>query len=873
MFVMSNVAWLKLNRVLLCCLVWIVGVWLLVSWGQTAVAQPGCAPIYNQPAGWVIEICPTDPDVGVPMTVTLNGAAQGTAAYIRFAHPAQADPGQPQVAVIYASGYVRLKQNADPVPPIPFGTSFVLGPAYWADSATYYHNPQLTELAVDTSWLPEGPIRMTAVGQNGAFDVQYELTLPTPRDRQTRLHVNQVYTATTAVAIDPIRRDEAQGFKLVQFSSMFVNEGQPCVGGHSDCHDSNALRFIGDDLIRHQLPFTTLVPSTLLLTTTVPLGSTWVDVLHTDDESWQGNTPNTRIALDVMPLTPTVTVQGWISATNSPDEDNVGVWLHDDGPASQSWAAGQNATVGYWLLAQDNPPEPWSDLDLRTGEVLLDFEGAYDCYFVKDAGQATSGSIYEMAGYTDTAVQLDYDLGSDNGNWTQLRCDFDPPLDLSAYDHLRFDWRGDWGGGNSLEVALMSLVAGQERIFGRGYHHATQHGWWGQMVIPFNFLHPWTISTTLNTAQISSVFFSVVKDPVADVGGNGRIAFDNISAFNAISRSVPTDFEEVGTHMTATETAVNWLISQQQPSGLLQSWAEDTTCAAHIYDQALAMLVFSHQGHWAEASAIVTTLGVIQNLDGSWFKAYDCAVNPPTDISGQNRWEGDVAWAVYALNRYLALGGSHPQAEVIRNKAADWLVSRIDTADGCLVIDHTEGTIDAWWALQGSGPAYREAADGLRKCLLTYYWDEAVGRFKGGRDWQQPYLDNQTWGAAFLQGICQPKQGLRALSYARATLVVPAQGGQGYGLDGQAGPWSVWHEGMGQYVALGGEGARDLLWDLFAQQEADGSMPASFDVFSGGGVWTAQWHGVAPTAWFIFALNDLPFTAQGCLGYLPFLQK
>ena len=32
---------------------------------------------------------------------------------------------QPQVAVFYASGFVRLKPNADPT---PFGTSVILGP-------------------------------------------------------------------------------------------------------------------------------------------------------------------------------------------------------------------------------------------------------------------------------------------------------------------------------------------------------------------------------------------------------------------------------------------------------------------------------------------------------------------------------------------------------------------------------------------------------------------------------------------------------------------------------------------------------------------------------------------------------------------------
>lgn len=93
----------------------------------------------------------------------------------------------PQVAVFYATGFVRLKQNADPLPPIPFGSSFVLGPAYRSDLPSYHHNPQLTDVAIDAEQLPSGPLRLTANGVNGDFDVTYEMTLPPPRDRQARL--------------------------------------------------------------------------------------------------------------------------------------------------------------------------------------------------------------------------------------------------------------------------------------------------------------------------------------------------------------------------------------------------------------------------------------------------------------------------------------------------------------------------------------------------------------------------------------------------------------------------------------------------------------------------------------------------------------
>lgn len=351
------------------------------------------------------------------------------------------------------------------------------------------------------------------------------------------------------------------------------------------------------------------------------------------------------------------------------------------------------------------------------------------------------------------------------------------------------------------------------------------------------------------------------------------MAIDNLSAFNVASRTVPARFSSVTPNTVASTAAVKWLASQQQATGLLKSWQEEPICTAHIYDQALALLAFSREEMWAAADSLVDGLARAQNGDGSWSKSYDCsnAALPCADCD--NKWEGDVAWAVYALSHYLRLGGAHPQAAGARNRAADWLVTRLGPADGCLVIDHTEGTIDAWWALHASGPAYRDEADQLKNCLLTYYWDEEMGRFKGGKDWQQPYLDNQTWGGAFLRAIGRGESARRALSYADEVLRLPAQGGQLYGFDGQGGPWSVWNEGTGQYAAVGGAGAGDAVLELLAQQRPDGAMPGSPDDFNGGGVWTTRWHGVAPTAWLYFALTGAPFHPPPWQIWLPLILK
>src|SRR5207248_3036292 len=142
-------------------------------------------------------------------------------------------------------------------------------------------------------------------------------------------------------------------------------------------------------------------------------------------------------------------------------------------------------------------------------------------------------------------------------------------------------------------------------------------------------------------------------------------------------------------------------------------------------------------------------------------------------------------------------------------------------------------TLDAYQALHAAGPEFAASASRLRQCLLTRYWDEEMGRFKGGQNSWRPYLDNQTWGAGFLSAVGEDAKARRALGYARSTLLTVAAGGALFGLDGNAGPWSVWNEGTAQYVAAGGTGAGDLLRELLAQQRTDGAMPGSPDDYAG----------------------------------------
>jgi hypothetical protein len=323
--------------------------------------------IYEGQNGWAIWANFSDSHVGSTMKVTDGKNSTSNVSFIKIVHVSQKDPQRfPEVAIIYASGYIKLKQNADPNLTIPFGGSFVLGPAYNGSNSTsdkylYNNSPMINHLEIDTSLLPELPLKLKATGTNRDFNVTYDIVMPKPTDLLTKLHVNQTYKATDNITISKTARQKHEGFKLVQFSSMFINENASCDRGNKDCHDNNAARYAGNNLV--EKAFRDLILSSFIFGNPQNLSRPWLDLLHTDNDSWHnnkvnvsGNTPNLRIVIDNVSEESILVPQGWINKTTNPNDDNVGLWIHDDGNASVSWKKGQEGHIGYCLLAQDNPP-------------------------------------------------------------------------------------------------------------------------------------------------------------------------------------------------------------------------------------------------------------------------------------------------------------------------------------------------------------------------------------------------------------------------------------------------------------------------------------------------------------------------------------
>jgi hypothetical protein len=482
--------------------------------------------------------------------------------------------------------------------------------------------------------------------------------------------------------------------------------------------------------------------------------------------------------------------------------------------------------------------------------IVYDIGNGSHCNISPGFESSCSGKIMSslkgVEGKDGKALQLLYALDNCSNSYAEINLSFDPPQDLSAYDHLVIDWKGNQRA-NSLNVGIADAEGTQQ--IAPLYRNVTKKSWWGPLVVPFRY-----IGRDLDFSEVKKIFISVKNDSDTEdyknEGGIGSIAIDNLRAINISARKVPLDFENVKPDLNASKAAAKWLLSQQQPTGLLKSWEDEDNRLAHLYDQALALIVFSQEENMSDnATQLVNVLVEMQkqNKDGSWNQTYDFSTCNSTTT---DKWIGDVAWVVYALNRYIELVGEHPGAKKAIDNGTIWLQDQIKSSPA-------EGAIDTWWALQASG--MEKESNNLRDFIIASYWDESAGRFKAGKDDWKPVSDVQTWGAAMLKATGEKEKALRALSYAREALSVSSQDQKVTALGDQAGPWSVSNECTGQYIVAGGEGSNEFLQELVSQQRDDGAMPGSPDNFKGAGAWNTQWHGVAPTAWLYFASNKGPF--------------
>ncbi len=292
----------------------------------------------------------------------------GRAKLLAFAKRVPNTDRFPQVLVIYASGYLRLKAGADPTPPLPFGQSFVLGPAIFGTSASFpkktlFFHPQLQRVAIDTSQLNQDGagrmlIRITGSSSNLSpnsattnqiMNLAWALTLEEPHDLATTLHVAGTFEFTEDVAPDPVQTKRFESVRLLQISTMFIDHVR---------HDVNALRFRTagnivtlsyDPALSHRL----LPVTPRSLDPAMPM----FDSIHTDDVGRpNGKTPSYKIRINSTtgPMTGPITVRAFFNSSQNLQDDNLGLWAFQQMPACIK--KGTAGSIDYSVIASINSP-------------------------------------------------------------------------------------------------------------------------------------------------------------------------------------------------------------------------------------------------------------------------------------------------------------------------------------------------------------------------------------------------------------------------------------------------------------------------------------------------------------------------------------
>jgi hypothetical protein len=501
------------------------------------------------------------------------------------------------------------------------------------------------------------------------------------------------------------------------------------------------------------------------------------------------------------------------------------------------------------------PVPGWNDT------LLIDAENPVS-WQVEQDDPAAGSLVQSTAGVVGAGIAFRWALGS--GQWTQAKYSFSTPLDLSQHDLIGVSLKAD--GQPEAGQVFQLVFADINNVF---YKYELPSGtrgvnrWLINLPIPKD---KWTYAFggsggPIDWSHINRFFVTVIRG-AGPQGLNGVISFDQLQAARTADWPRATNFETVLARPTEGLKALNYIRSQQKETGLIVSWKEESTLNAWLYDQALGLLALTRGGAWASgqpqddfarsAQSLAEFLVQAQKEDGRWARGWNPATGEERVV---DEWVGDQSWMAMALVVYAHASGND-RAAVAARKSGEWIAGRLDEEGKAT--DSSEGNIDAWWALRAVNRG--SDADRVLAYLNTSVWDPSMGYFKGGHQNSFLALDANTWGSSVARapGVDDPTRALAAVTFAGKTLATRSDSGLFNGLDGM-GPVSVWNEGTAQYAAVGGPGANEVVNGLVSQQRPDGSLPGSPDSWSSPFGWLTPWSGLAPTAWFTFALNGRPF--------------
>jgi len=254
-----------------------------------------------------------------------------------------------------------------------------------------------------------------------------------------------------------------------------------------------------------------------------------------------------------------------------------------------------------------------------------------------------------------------------------------------------------------------------------------------------------------------------------------------------------------------TARLYRWLVSQQdKETGLLGNQEGDDVSG--VYANALAAMCYIHEGDLKRADRIFS------HFDGQVAAEFDAPPggfpqmwNPKTGEAypETDRWIGDNAWLLMALNYYHDTIGANKYKHM-STEIENWLVGLQDddggilsgyNTNGLMMSKSTEGNLDCYVALKRHPEVQKRIGTWLEKKM----WIPSQKRFMMGSTSTESALDGTSWGIAALG-----KKYASSLTYAEKRFWrrdrPRSRGEHIVGFADFSNKSRIWFEGTGQMV-------------------------------------------------------------------------
>jgi len=206
----------------------------------------------------------------------------------------------------------------------------------------------------------------------------------------------------------------------------------------------------------------------------------------------------------------------------------------------------------------------------------------------------------------------------------------------------------------------------------------------------------------------------------------------------------------------STESKIyRWLVNQQGGHAILGNQEGESFAA--VYPNALAAICFLHQGDTERAERVFRFFNAhydecFSSKPGGFYQFWD-ADSGDAHLDS-DRWVGDNAWLLIALNEHRRRTGSK-EFDAMREGMARWIIG-LQAEDGGIQSGFnkngpmdsksTEANLDCYAALAD----YPQERAKIRQFLETQMWLPGENRFKMGSTCPDPAMDTSAWGVQSL---------------------------------------------------------------------------------------------------------------------------